>query len=236
MTIFGTLAFSVPAFAATTASLTPVQVKVTTGQQFNIVVMVSPQGTKDYAEKIEIDYPADTLQVTSFTLGNGAMALSQSGYDSTDNVNGVLVKTAGYSGGISSPTMFGTILFTAKKSGSGTIAIGSQSSSFQSSGQTAITGTGASFAVSAVTVAPSTAPTTNLAPVSSVNGQVIAAATTTATSTSTTTADNTVSNSQLAAVSASVPTGSGSVWIWVAIIALLAVVGGWIYGRKSSKK
>ena len=108
----------------------------------------------NYAEKLEVDYPASDLAVTSFTLGNSWMALTQPGYDSTDNINGVLTKTAGYPSGFSGATTFGTITFYAKKAGTGTIKIGNSSLAFESSSQSAITGNGTAFTVSAVTVAP----------------------------------------------------------------------------------
>ena len=214
--------------AATTASFTPAQVNVATGQQFNMAVMVSPSCMKDYAEKVEVDYPADTLEVASFTIGNGGMALEKPGYDSIDNANGVLVKTAGYASGISSPTMFGTILFTAKKAGSGTITIGSQSVAFQASGQSAIAGAGASFTVSSAVVAPNKSPATTLAPVSSVNGQVFVA-------TDTPSAMAATANAQVAAANTAAQ-GSGNVWIWILIIVVILIIIGYVvYASRKNK-
>ena len=53
-----TLFAPVLALAATTASLSPANVNVTTGQKFDVAISVNPQGTTDYAEKLEVDYPA----------------------------------------------------------------------------------------------------------------------------------------------------------------------------------
>ncbi len=146
--------FALPAFAATTASLTPASLKIASGQQFNVVVAVNPQGFINDVEKVEVDYPSNLLQVSSFTLGSNWMALTEPGYDLTDNMNGILIKTAGYPKGISAQTVFGTISFTARKAGSGTITIGSQSLAFDTNGQSAITGSGTEFTVSAAAVAP----------------------------------------------------------------------------------
>jgi len=230
ITVIGALAFAIPALAATTASFTPASVKVATGQQFNMAVTVSPSGAKDYAEKIEVDYPADTLEVTSFTMGNGGMALEQPGYDSIDNAGGILIKTAGYAGGISSPTMFGTILFTAKKAGSGTITVGGQSVAFQASSQSAITGMGASFTVSTATVASSKSPAASLAPVSSVNGQAFVA-------TDTPSAMAATANAQVAAANvAVVQQGGGNAWIWVLIIVVILIIIGYaVYASRKNK-
>ena len=226
----GTTLFAFTALAATTASITPTSVKVVAGQQFNVVVAVNPNGTSNYAEQLQIDYPANLLQVTAFNIGSSWMPLTESGYDSIDNTNGVLTKTAGYTGGITSLTPFGTITFTAVKSGSGTIIISSGSQAFEKTSQTAISGTGASFVVTAATIAPAVthqapAPaTTDLTPVTTINGQVVA----------TTTAQAAVAaTTQVAAASAS--GGYGSVWIWIIIALIIIVIIVWYVISKRKK-
>jgi hypothetical protein len=234
--VLGTILFAVPALAATTASLTPVRVKVAAGQQFNVVVAVNPNGTSNYAEQLQINYPANLLQVTAFNLGSGWMALTQSGYDSTDNVNGILIKTAGYPSGITSQTPFGTITFTAEKSGSGAITIGSGSQAFQKSSQTAITGTGASFVVTTATfihrttttatanTASSSATTTNLTPVSTIDGVIVASST------------NSPFNTQTAAVANSVSSsGNGMTILWVVIGVLIVVIVVLLISKKNKR-
>lgn len=158
--VLGGAFFGMPAIASTSASLSPATMSVTQGENFNIVIAVDPQGAANYAEKIELDYPADMLEVTSFTYANGWTALTSSDYDMTDNAHGVMIKTAGYPKGISSLTTFGTASFSVKKAGSGTIALGSKSVAFEINNQSAITGSSVSFtssAVQALTPAPSAA-------------------------------------------------------------------------------
>lgn len=222
----GTISFALPVLAATTASITPANVTVTAGQQFNVVVAVNPNGTTDYAEQLQINYPAGFLQVASFNIGSGWMALTQTGYDSVDNVNGVLTKTGGYPNGISSLTPFGTITFTAVKSGSGAITIGNGSNAFQKSGQTAINGSSANFVVTAAAVAPVVAPktpapkvpsATDLTPVTTINGQVVA--TTTAQ-----VAAAAMAASQASAAVANTSGGHGSIWVWVIIAIILVTI------------
>ncbi len=72
--------------AATTALITPSDVKVAAGQQFNVVIAVNPNGGSDFAEQVKVDFPADLIQVTSFNIGSNWMSLTQPGYDSIDNV------------------------------------------------------------------------------------------------------------------------------------------------------
>ena len=93
------LFFASPVLAATTASLSPSSVNVVPGQVFSITATVNPQGVNNFAEKLEVNYPADTLEVISFVLSGNWMALTQAGYDSIDNINGTLIKSAGYPSG-----------------------------------------------------------------------------------------------------------------------------------------
>lgn len=236
ITLLGTVLFALPASAATTASIAPAKVNVATGQQFNVVVSVDPKGMSNFAEQLQVKYPAELLQVTSFNIGSNWMSLTQPGYDSVDNTNGILIKTAGYAGGITSQTPFGTITFTAKKSGSGSIEIGNGSQAFEKSGQTMITGAGASVVIKASVVVPTVTPSTSakkntapvsndLTPVTTINGQVVA----------TTTAQEVaaaVAASQVAAVDVAVSSGSGSIWLWVLVIVVLISVLYIIFRRK----
>lgn len=240
VTILGAFAFAIPVMAATTASLSPAVVNITPGQTFNVVVAVNPQGVSNYAEKLEIDYPADTLEVTSFTFSSNWMALTQPGYDSTDNTNGVLVKTAGYPGGFSSSLTFGTVSFHAKKAGSGIIKIGNSSLAFEANSQTVITGSGATFAVTAPAIAPAPVVTpkkavqTTVTPTPASTGQA-----TEVTPAQTTGEVNPTSQQPQVAAVAAANTGGSSMpmWAWLALIAILVIGGGWwAYNRFSRTK
>lgn len=148
------LVFGITAFAATTVSLSPVNVSVKEGQNFNLAVSINPQGVKNYTIKLEIKYPADTLEIKSFSFGNDWMALSQSGYDLIDNSNGVLIKTAGYPGGFTSGVSFGTIVFKAKKSGNAAIQITGNSLALNADNQNIIGGLPVETLVTITPVAP----------------------------------------------------------------------------------
>ncbi|HEY4503966.1 MAG TPA: hypothetical protein VJJ28_02565 [Candidatus Paceibacterota bacterium] len=217
--ILGILLFSSSALAATTASLAPNSVKVIPGQKFSIAISVNPQGTANYAEKLEITYPADTLEVSSFTLGSNWMAMTQPGYDSTDNANGILIKTAGYPGGISTLTPFGTVTFSAKKAGNGIIKIGGNSVAFQASSQSTISGNSASFAITAPVVIPKITPKAIVPSIPTVTEQEI--------ETATTSSEQEVESSQVAAVTSAVPETTGSAWTWILSIVVILLI---IYG------
>jgi len=115
------LFFAVPALAAV-FNFSPTSVNVEAGKDFALQISLNPQATVSYTAKIELNYPAGTLEVKSFSFGDDWMMLKQPGYDAIDNTNGVLIKTAGYPGGISSSASFGTVYFHAKKTGNAVIS------------------------------------------------------------------------------------------------------------------
>lgn len=125
--IAGALLFTTSAIAATTFSFSPANISVKEGQEITLSVAVDPHGVKNYTVKTELNYPADLLEARSFSFESGWLAVSRTGYDVMDNSNGLLIKTAGYPGGISTAAPFGSVSFVAKKSGSGAVNIGSNS-------------------------------------------------------------------------------------------------------------
>ncbi|MEK7125918.1 MAG: cohesin domain-containing protein, partial [Patescibacteria group bacterium] len=121
--ILGSLIFVTPALAATTVSLLPQNVDVKVGQSFSVAVSVNPAGVKNYTIKLEMKYPADILEVESFTIAKGWTPWQQPGYYLIDNTNGILIQSAGYPGGLTSTASFGTVVFKAKKSGEAKIQV-----------------------------------------------------------------------------------------------------------------
>lgn len=151
------------AFASTNISLTPTSVNVQEGQIFSLQVSVAPQGVKNYTIKTEVAYPADLLEVKSFTFGSSWMPLSQPGYDLIDNKNGVLIKTAGYPGGASDYKIFGTITFMARKTGNGSIKTTTNSLALDSTNTNTLSGISASSVV--INSAPAPKPVVTNKPV-----------------------------------------------------------------------
>lgn len=109
--------------SATTITFSSANISVVEGDVFDLDIGLNPQGSTSYTAKAEVRYPADLLEVKSFSLATGWMVVSQRGYDQIDNSNGLLVKTGGYPGGITNFTKFGTIRFLAKKTGSGIVKV-----------------------------------------------------------------------------------------------------------------
>lgn len=131
------LAVSV-SFAAS-VSFSPATISVKERGAFNVSVFINPQSEKNYSFKLGLKYPSDLIEVKSFSFKDGWVQLSQSGYDLIDNTNGILLKTAGYPGGISQNTLFGIVSFKAIKSGTGIIKLGQESLSFNANSQNVLT-------------------------------------------------------------------------------------------------
>jgi len=238
----GALALTMPTLAATTASLSPSNISINPGKSFNVSILVDPQGINNFVEKVELKYPADILQVNSFTLNSSWMALTQPGYDLTDNANGILLKSAGYPGGISSATTFGTVSFSAKKAGTGTISIGGNSVAFEVNSQSIISGLPVSVTVTAPTVAAPKAKTINpvtpettqsLAPAPLIDDQPIAVAPAEQPIIERTIPSNT---SFMGYIGGIMTLGTGSVAVSVLLVVLILMVGFYVIRPLVKKK
>lgn len=111
--------------ASTNFSLYPLKINVKEGQTFRVAVSVNPKGVKNYTIKTSLKFPADLVSLKTWTYANDWMPLKKSAYDSFSNINGTLVKTAGYPEGFDKTTNFGSAVFAAKKSGTGVIEFAS---------------------------------------------------------------------------------------------------------------
>ena len=235
LVMLGIAVLATPVLAATIVSFSPANVSVSQGKTFNVAVAVNPQGVNNYTAKIQLDYPADVLEIKSFTLGSNWMALVQPGYDLIDNTNGVLIKTGGYPGGLSSSATFGTISFYAKKAGSGTIKVGSGALALDANNQNVLSGTPS---VSVVVTAPVSAPATPQAPAipeTPVTPQQPTEQPITQPITQPVT--QAPQSSLLAAIGVVLTLGTGSVWIGILVgLIILAIVVYVIYAAMQRKR
>lgn len=126
-TILSSAALSIlivaPAFAATIVSVVPQEIKTEAGKDFSLTISMDPQNAANYSGKIKLSFPADLMEAKAFNFGSGWTAVNQPGYDIINNKNGIIIKTAGYPGGITAKTVYGSVLFSAKKSGEGIIKL-----------------------------------------------------------------------------------------------------------------
>ena len=124
--ILGLIILPLSVLAATNLSFSPASIDVEPGDDFVVVISVEPEEAV-YTVKLELNFPAELLEIKSFTFGQSWIQLSQDEYNLVDNENGLLVKTAGYPGGLALASDFGTISFSAKEAGSGVIGISNNS-------------------------------------------------------------------------------------------------------------
>jgi hypothetical protein len=120
------LAIALPVSAAT-IDASRSQVAAQVGNVITVQYTIDPAGEREYSAKLALNFPPGVLTLTSFQFGDGWIALSQPGYDRVDNVNGVLVKTAGYPKGTAVPTIFGTAQFKVVGNGTGTVTLAGDS-------------------------------------------------------------------------------------------------------------
>lgn len=126
--ILASLMFVLP-FVANAASfvITPFSGSYTSGDIVTLRISVDPAGSTIYTAMLDAKLSPNTFEIISFSLNDSMLAMKQAGYDSTDSTNGVLIKTGGYTGGISSVTYFGTLTLRAKTSGTGKFTANSTS-------------------------------------------------------------------------------------------------------------
>src|SRR3989344_3975554 len=132
--IVGFLFWGSEAFAAS-INLSAGNFQATEGGSFDAIITLNPESSKNYTTKLVLNFPPELLSVKSFEFGPNWLALSQPGYDLSDNKAGILIKTAGYPKGTDQTTVFGKIKFSVKKSGSAKIVISNSSLSFDENNQ-----------------------------------------------------------------------------------------------------
>ncbi len=224
---------------AASVNLSPATVSVTPGKTFTVTVTAEPAGADVYTVRANVSFDPALVQVTGFALAPKWLALSMSGYDSIDNTNGMLIKTAGYPGGITAPTVFGTVTFTAKAAGTAHLSVTGQSMLLDENSKNTLSGTQGATQVTVSAPAPVKAKTTETKTETATKPTVKSAAVTAVatSSTSTTTATSTVATtSALAAAAGAAGASSGSTTgLWLAILAVAIVAGGFWYYRRHKK-
>ncbi len=216
-----------PVLAATDVTLSPASATVSQGKTFTVSISVNPNAVKNYTVKAQLNYPADLLEVTGFTFAPTWMQLSQPGYDSIDNTNGVLIKTAGYPQGTASNVVFGTATFKAKKAGIATVSTTSGTLAYNQSSQNVFSGTlDSTTVVIGVTSTPTSTPAQTI--VGTVKKTTVAKASVTpapqeTVTTSSTVAPETQQASLFAAIGNVLDLGTGK--LWLGILILIAIAG-----------
>lgn len=220
-----------PVLAATSVKLTPAAVKTNAGQVFTVPVVVDPQGVKNYTVKVMLNYPADLLEVRSFTFSSRWMPVTQSGYDLVDNSNGILIKTAGYPQGFSANAQLGTVTFRAKKAGTGTVSLAEGTTALDQANQNVFAGSSQVNVSVAALVTASPVPAASVSPVPAA-AQVSPSVSPSEEPSPSTGLEAAIQSenqqaSLLGAVGDSLKLGTGSAWVMALV--LLAIAGALFY-------
>lgn len=230
--------FALPAVAgAASFIVAPANGSYKAGDTVSLNVSVNPSGSTIYTALLDARFTVETFEVVSFTLNDNLLPLKASGYDALDNTKGVLTKTGGYTGGITSTAPFGTIVLRAKKAGSATFTVSDTSKLLDGNNANKQSGTQTmTYSISAVQSAPQTVP----API-----QSITPTTQTDTVTKTTdeqevnfSDDNPINetadvNTQIASVAATTVPLSMNL-VLALLLSLAAFLAGFLLGRKTA--
>ncbi|MDO8552222.1 MAG: cohesin domain-containing protein [bacterium] len=235
-------ALLLPAAAmASSVTLAPATVATVAGNTFSVTVGVNPTSGKAYTVRANLSFDPAVLTLTGFSFASKWMPLSQSGYDTEDNTNGVMAKTGGYPGGVTSATVLGTATFRAKKNGTATISATSESLILDANNQNAVAGSQGSVAVTISAASTAPAPTQTVTEPSTPSKTVTAGTVTESTATEAASTDSGVP-AQAAAVALSpfeniltFGTGSPAIASLVTLVILVVLGGGiWFWRRKRS--
>jgi len=207
--------------------VTPASGSYNVGDIITLSVSANPAGSTIYTAMLDARFSASTLEVVSFTLNDALLPLKQSGYDALDNTNGILTKTGGYTGGITTSGSFGTVVFRAKAAGTGTVTVADTSKLLDSNNTDQESGTQTSSYTIVAKPEPQTVPapqtatqTTNKQEAPAIVKTSAPKATTVATANAT---ETPATSTQVAAAGA---TGMNTILLWVlAIIGLIVAFG-----------
>lgn len=232
ISVLGVFALLAPMSAlAASVSLSPTTMSVHTGDTFSVSVTANPDSAKLYSVRANVSFDPSLVQATNFSFASAWISISQPGYDSIDNANGVLIKAGGYPGGFTSATRLGTVTFKALKTGTATISSTNSSLLLDADSKNQMSGTG-NVSVS-ITSAP--AEPVKTAPKTTTVSQTKTPETTSTValvSTTSTTSSTIATSSLLAAVNGAITLGTDSPIVSAllsAVIVLLVIFGLYYY-------
>src|SRR3989344_3162697 len=193
------------------------------GATFSVTVSADSSGEKAYTVRANLSFDPTLLEFVSWSFAPKWLVLSQTGYDTEDNVKGILVKTAGYPGGITSSTVLGTAVFRTKLAGTATVAAGADSLILDKTNKNLLLGGQGSGRVTISSPAPSVTKPAIVAP------SVAPVATTSTASVATTSTSTLSASNQTAAVAEGVGQSFAAKWIILGVLGFLILVGAGVW-------
>lgn len=114
--------------------MSPPSSKSMVGKLVTVNLDIDPETDRVYTVKADIRFPSDLVSVDSWTFNKDWIGLRQPEYDSLNNSAGILVRSAGFTGGVIERKRFGTIIFKTKTEGTATISINGKSFTLDADG------------------------------------------------------------------------------------------------------
>jgi len=151
--------------SAATFTFAPAIGSYNTGATFTTSVFVSPAaGETISATKVSLSFPADKLELVSYTPASATNILAHIG-TSHDNVAGTIIDNVAFNPGVTSSTKVATIVFKAKVAGQAQISVASDSKLLDSSNlDKSVSSPDASYTVTAPPTTPDVVVTTTSLP------------------------------------------------------------------------
>ena len=199
------------------------------GATFSVTVSADSLGEKAYTVRANLSFDPTLLEFVSWSFAPKWLVLSQTGYDTEDNVKGILVKTAGYPGGVTSSTFLGTAVFRTKLAGTATVAAGADSLILDKTNKNLLLGGQGSVRVTISSPAPGGTPAPS-GTKPAIGAPSVAPVATTSTASVATTSTSTLSASnQTAAVAEGVGQSFAAKWIILGVLGFLILVGAGVW-------
>jgi len=132
-----TILFTLPMLASA-ASFEFAAGDIAKGETGEVTLYVLPEGESVYSAQAVIAFDEKSLGVANVVVSSSLVELSKTGYDT--QVNGQIIKTAGFPGGITEKTALLTFSVTKLTEGVGVIAVEGTSSIYNGAGANVATG------------------------------------------------------------------------------------------------
>lgn len=241
------IALALPvAASAATFSFSPSAGSFAPGDTFSVGIYINPAtGEKITTAKLSASFPANLVEVVSFSQAAGWMPLVAPGFDLIDNTNGKLVKTGGFPARVTALKLFGTIVFKAKKAGTAVIGIEGDSMALDTANANKYTtSTGAAYTIKAAALKVKHTPTVKHK-TTSTSGAVktqksnehsssLEKSSTEEATTTATTTDSAATSTAQGQTAAAGGTNANNIWYY--ILAAVAILAGAFAWRKWGKK
>lgn len=120
---------------AASFQIAPASVSAAPGDSVSLSLIAEPASSNVVSVRAHVVFDPSVLEEESFTYAPGWLSVAESGYDSVENGQGSVIKTAGYPGGITGQTPFATITFRVKSPGESDIGLAGDTAMLDGSGE-----------------------------------------------------------------------------------------------------